>query len=749
MRNVLKINALIVVIFSIVLTLFSYKSTDTSRFVKWGETDNSTFLDLRNSNIKGDELFGILSTLTIEDHVNLVKNDYMKVGDVDTHVKSVLIGDQNDNLFQNDQLKTGAFLTESTNNQNLYLSTKNENDAECHGVLFDFLNDDSIQIWTLERYKQIRGSVDGNYIVRSSSNENINKFIRDLSTQTGIDSKTLTQQKTFINVISSPIQSVALIGVIGSLITFMLLGVFYAIQNSKAIGVKKLNGHSNFSIWYGLIGDIIYFTLVVTLIINLIIGFMVKGLSLDFVKTVLLIELIVLLLLVISSLFIYIIIKNNKISNLIKNKKTMKPILTLSYVIHCIVFTLVIVFIVSIVHGLHLVNDQLNKLKVFDSVKEYGVLANFETGNDGDSIAQGSDQLENDFEKYYDYLEKDSNNLYISTEKIVPHVMFKTKYNEADGTLTYVDYFDPTTVPQGYVSTNLLVNHNYLNKYPLYDVHHELIQPSESRMLLIPESKKDQQQTLENIYKSKYIDEVKSHLRKNRKDENVDIDVNFKTVIYQPDPKGYFTFSDEYEKDNYVIKDPIFVVVNQNNMTDIEKGAVIVSGINSPLKINMDKQSSDQYNLNNNAILAKFNLDDNHLKYMSIYELFSSEIQSLKTQANQYMIALVFAFIILILVTVQLVKLLIEANKQKYCVQKLYGYKFKDRYFIMLISRVVLNIVLSMIGCKIISQIISDITLTNITYIFITLMIVIDLIIQIVLIHFFENKNVALLVKGE
>ncbi len=749
MKKVLKLNAIIVILFSVILMFFNYKNSDSLYWMNWGKSKHSQNIYLRNTGYSGSDLYTMLTGLAEASNVNLIKTDYLVINDEETIIKSIYIGDEKDDLFLNSSLKSGQWIKRSDNHENQYISTRETEDTLCKGQLFDFLGDDKVEIWTLTRFMSERGSLDGDYIVSSDNPNSIVKFINEFSKQSGISVESLVQQKTFVVIEKSPIETISIIGIMISLAIFGLLGVFYAIQSSKKIGIMKLNGHSNLSIWENLISSTFFTIIIFTLILDIGIVFLVKNNTVNFMFHIFKIELLILILLLVTSIFIYWIIKRNKISNLIKNMKSVKHIVSLTHVIKSIVFFILVAFSLIIGSGLEEANDELDKMKSWESVSDLGVLMNLEVGEDAASIRQGDSTLANDFANYYQFLEQ-GGALYTNVMTFDPHVQFRTKYDEMTNRYSYVDYFDQQIVPQNYTVTTFQINENYLKRFPLYDVNGNKIEISnrKERLILIPESKQDEQKQLEEIYKSSYIDSIKSSERKQGIENNMIPDVQIKSIIYKEASDGYFTFSTAFEKTNYVVHSPIFEVLNNDNMAFFEKSNIYVQGLNFPLKIDFKGLSSKQYNQDILQTLEKYHLDDNKLKYMSIGEVFSTQINTLKNACKQFTIALIIVFLVMIVITMHLTRLLIEANKQRYCVEKLYGYSFIERYKGVLALELFLNAIIIGIASVFTTQGM-QINMTALSLGIICILFIVNIVIIIMFIKFFEDKSVSQIVKGQ
>lgn len=749
MKKILKINAIIVILFSSLLIFFDFKNNDSTYWMNWGHTTNSQTIYLRNTGYSGSDLYSMLTNLAEEKEVNLIKTDYLVFDDVETIVKSIYQCDEKDDLFHDDHISKGEKLNFHDNKTNKFMSTRENDDTSCEGILFDFLNDDHMEIWTLTKFMNERGSLDGDYIIRCTNPKAIEAFISELSNRSGIDEKDLLQQKTFISVEESPIQTIVKVGIVTSILVFALLSLYYAIDNSKKIGVMKLNGFSNFEIWKELIASIMEFMIAIIVIKDIMIALLLDHITLNFMASIAKMDILIIGLLLLTSLIIYGIIRNNKISNLIKNKKSVKHILSLTYMVKSLLLLILAVLTIGIGSGLKSAGDEFDKMKSWDEVSDLAVLVNLETGDDASSIRQGDITLDKDFAQYYDELSS-KGAIYTQVFEFSPHVQFKQNFDENTGELGYVDYFDPSIVPQNYTTITYKINPNYLQEYPIEDetgkkIH---VNNTKERVILIPESKKDEKKQIEEIYKAAYIDEIKAAERKQGIDSTENENVKIRSIIYKENKNGYFTFNSQMEASNFKVYAPIFEVLTNDNMTLLEKANIYIQGIDSPLKINLHGTTSKAYNSDIEPILSKYHLDDNRLKYMTIGEVFATQINSLKNICRQYTIALVIVFVIMLIVTMHLTKLMIEVKKQKYCIQKLYGYTFIDRYKGIIVLNVIINVLIAILALVLGPQLIEmETTLLSIEIIISLL--IIDLLITVILIKYFENKGVAQIVKGE
>ena len=746
MKKILKINAMIILLFSSLLTYFTFKNNDTSYWNEWGNTNMSREFYIRNTGYSGEDMYVLLTTLAEEENVNLVKTDYLEEKDSTKIVKSIYLTDETDDLFQENTISNHIFVKDKESNA--YLSTKDTEDEEQKGEVFDPFDDDHVEFWSLKRFQKERGNLDGVYMVRSTNSDAINAFIDEFSKRSGIDMEELTTQKTFSGTIKSPIETISMIVIIIGLLLFALLSVYYAVNNIKKIGVMKLNGYSNTDVWKAMILDVMTTIVLAVMLLDMIMLAMLKNLTKDFMIYLIITQAIFICALLMLSLIVYFIIKRNTISNLIKNKKPIKLITSITYLIKSVMLFVMISLIAFMSSGFQDIQAEYERLKQWNDVGDLAVLVNVNIGNDQASFSQGKMDLENDFIQYYHNLNQQGA-IYVSVNEFVPHVLFKTEWNERNQTFDYVDYFDPDAVPQDYSNINFLVNPNYVKEYPIKDMNGKVIEVSEEdeRTILIPNTMANQKESLISIYQAKYQDGLLSDSRK-MNTVHVQQNVIVKAIIYQSDPNGYFTFNEDFKETNYLAYDPIFEVAPEHKMTQSEKGNIQVQGLKSPLKLNLKGMTSKEYNQTISDETASYHLNDNELRYMTIKEVFGNEIESLKLSCQQYLIGMIICIIAMILITIQMAQMVLEIDKKKYCIQKLNGYRFIDRYQTIVIANSVLELGIGLLAL-VIAPSLMQISVGAIVYLVLIPVLLLDFILVSCLLRYYENKNLSQMVKGE
>lgn len=749
MKKLLKINAIIILLFSSILIYFTFKNKDTSYWNNWGDSNISEKMYLKNTGYSGEDIYNLLIPLAKEEKVNIIKTDFLEANSGTKIVKSIFLANMTDDVFKQDTLDNDYAFEQHQEDDDFYFSTKKSNNKEQKAYVYDPFDDDYVDFYSLKKFQKEQGNLDGTYTIRSSEQASIQSFMKQFSERSGIPMDELSRQTTFTGTITSPIESITMIATVVSLLLFGILSIFYAVNNIKKIGVMKLNGYSNLHIWQALVVNIIYTMILSAVLLDVCIMFLAKNITKDFMMYLVIMQLALIGVLLCLSSIVYFIIRRNTISNLIKNKRPIKLITSLTYMIKSILLFAIVSFIVFMSASFTSIEQEYKRLEQWNKVSDLAVLVNVNVGNDQASFSQGKTDLQNDFVDYYSQLNKNGA-IYVKADEFIPHVVFKTKLNEATGEYGYVDYFDSKSVPQEYTNINFLVNPNYLKENPIKDIQGKNIQINENdeRTILIPDTMADMKDSLISIYTTRYKDVLYSDERQfNTEIKNIE-NAKIHAIIYKTDKNGYFTFNPEFEKNNYKASAPIFEVANEKSMAQSEKGSIQVAGLQSPLKINLHGATNSEYNQHVNEIAKRYHLDDNALKYMTIKEVFGNEIQSLKQACQQYFIAVTVCIIMMILITIQITQMLLEAKKKKYCVQKLNGYKFIDRFKNILFMNTVAEVLITTLAF-VCSPALMNIQLNTISILFVIPLLILNFVLICCLLKYFENKNLTHIVKGE
>lgn len=195
MKRLLKINAIIILLFSSLLTYFTFKNNDTIYWNHWGQSDSSKEIYLRNTGYSGEDLFHLLTNLADEELVNIVKTDYLEEGNHTKIVKSIYITNNEDNPMN--EITLSKQYEGTSNLEHEYYTTQTLEDHDIQAQIMDPFDDDHVEIWTLKRFQEKQGNLEGTYIIRAEQEETIQSFIKELAERSGIPIDELTTQTAF------------------------------------------------------------------------------------------------------------------------------------------------------------------------------------------------------------------------------------------------------------------------------------------------------------------------------------------------------------------------------------------------------------------------------------------------------------------------------------------------------------------------------------------------------------------------
>ncbi|MFV0381768.1 MAG: hypothetical protein ACK5KR_06065 [Breznakia sp.] len=746
MKKILRLNVMVIVVLTTFLTYISYKTADSTAWRTWGSNQNAKTIHVRNTNLSNAQLYTILTGAAKENKVNIVKSNI----DFDEKdmliIKSVFIG-KDEALYNPSALLKGDAITIENTERNMCIATQNQ---KCEGQLFDFLNDDNIEIWTLKKLYASGKTLEGDYSIRAMDVNAIDAYIQQLSQNLNISEKELLAQKNFTIHVEVPLEKISMIVLLMSYLTFAVLCIFYAFNNSKKIGVMKLHGYHNAAIWKELIASIIIDLILMASVTFFILCLALSNLNRDFIFSLVKMMILSLFILLIASGSIYFIIKKNKIGDLIKSKTTNKPLLLINYSVKFIIEVLLLSLIVIFSFSVKDIEYNNRLIKTWDKNGDWAVLQQILMGDDYASFIEGDTKLDEDFAQLYDYLDNEKG-IYTLFETIKPHPLFKTEYNAETKTYGYVSYFNPKLVPKNLEFDNFQVNCNYFAYFPLYDLDGEKIMidnQTSDRLILIPESKMEDAAMFKHVYEAYTINKMESYERKKGEGNTQIAQVHVKTMIYQDNVEGYFTFTSDKNGKDVNVQAPVFDVLTTNNATLLEKSSIRQTGLHSLMKVNVKNRSSEAFNKEMALVLKRLNLADNEVKFIKIREIFALEIMDIREKSLQVMGSLMLVLIAEIFLNANLTKLLIDRNRKKYAIEKLNGLKLFDQYKKLIFGHIVFHSIVSGLVIFTVPKIV-HMGLTSLTIMMVLAFVALDMVLTVLLLQILNRKNLIRIVKGD
>ncbi len=682
--------------------------------------------------VDSEKIYPILLDTAEEHKVNIFRTTVKyDLDDKAQIIKYILITSDNTKFYNNIKLDSGRVLiAEETKNGDKYMSTSDENDKNIIGRIHDFGNNNIIIIKPLkECYNSL--PLSGIYYAETTNKEAFQKFISDFSkklSEQGIDLglesfdvsvgekvEINDESKNYISNIKNII-----------LVIILILALYYVFNESKKIGIMKLNGLHSLRIWLGVIGQTIFSWFFITTILSLVMALLLTN-NKDFIFSIIIYQCKLYLSVFVILMLPYIYISKNKIGYAIKNKKDTRSILVINIVVKIISLVIIFTIINNILSQYSELRLRRKNLEGWQYAKNYGVFYPLKNGNDD--------------------LGKDDSATFanINTQLY--------KFLNANGAIlinayTYEEEFlelNPISNDEKY-SNYIKVNNNYLKEFPIYDENNNKIEIEEStseRILLVPSRYKSHEKEILEQHKAIVngwidLEENYYHLKVSEEMKNISF-----RIIWIKDGQDVFSFNPNvYKSQGNNIKDPVILVITEDNSFIADRSTILGKGTADPLKVKLMNRDTE---LTYKAILPtlrELNLDDNLTTLVGIDEEIIKEIYNMEKDILSLIFIGLILLTIIIIIIIQSIVIFFNKNEREFVVNRLFGVSFiktYKKYALLFLSTWLIPIV----GyCIVEKSIRSNFILV------ITTISLIELLISIILILAIESKNKVKVLKG-
>lgn len=668
----------IVVIFLILASVFSfiidYNQTDKEELKKISKVEEGIakqFVIPNNLMIAdANELYPLLYEAANEFNVNIFRtNINYNIDDKAEIVKYMLLIDDTD-FFDVFMLKSGRFLsTKDTQQSDLYISTTNTGDKNQIGIIKDFGNNDLIMIKPLKTsYDHL--PVYGQYFVEVYDDKIFNVFIEGFAHKVNEYYKTSFTSEDFkqnsSNVEYYPTSSISILKYINYMvfvITLILLN-YYIFNESKRIGIIKMHGISNIRLWFIIVGRLIIVISILSTVVLLFLAILVKNTTYPFVCSTIVSQLKTFIIMIAISFIPYMYISKIKVSHIIKNRKDINGIFVLNILIK-VFFSILLSFVCISIYSkyINICNTQEN-LKNWEHSKDYAIFYPVKVGYD-------QEDLENNLPIFTSSVDGE---LYPVLNKM-GSILIDTRNYEEIALLLNKDY-------KGIES--ITVNNNYLQRFPVYDIHNNPVQISEDTnnwILMVPEKYHDSEKNILSFFekdRASSIDYEKEFLHEevsyNVKNQQIEI-------IWLANNQKIFSFNPEVSKSEHnIIMDPIIQVVTEKNSLITDKSSILGGGCTDPLKIKLINRDTSLTYKTLEPELKRLKLDDNLKHLITVNQFILQELYDLQKQINEFLlIGLGLISGLLILITQNMI-IFFNKNQRKFIVRRLFGIGFFRTY---------------------------------------------------------------------
>ncbi|WP_207289832.1 DUF1430 domain-containing protein, partial [Senegalia massiliensis] len=564
----------------------------------------------------------------------------------------------------------------------------------------------------------------GNYRIEATSKEKYDEFVADYISYVNDATGENFSSEMYTNVTrSNHIEvnngiDIFVIGIYFVIIIFLAF-LFYLIARTKEISVMKLNGYTIKSICLNIF---IKFFTKIFLFSNLMTipwMFFIKDNDYEFVRKIYITNFIVyIILIVLLTTLCLVYVKYIRISSSIKGKKPIGIITILNGMFKVAVSVVILISVVSLLTTLTQIKQKQSSVNSWSKSYNYGVFTPIMTGNDSSAIRDGEYPLDIPAYKIYSYFNQQFQAIYMDSDIYTEENL---EINAGNDIIKYIT-----------------VNPNYLEEYPILDEEGNKIEISEGTehtVFLVPEQYKEKEDINLNYFTSvrenKY--ELHSNLY-NQDDKAKSVEIDF---VYTKAGQEIFSMnSDVMPNNNNMIVDPIILVMTEANR--LVPDTHYISSNNQALFIKLINNDPE---LTYNQLLSKlkeYKLDDNFPYFVQSNEVILKEINDLRQESTTVSYILIFMSVLLIMLLFQNIYLQFERNKFEFFLKKTFGNTFIEKYKKVLLLLLLTNL-LEFIGAFIVID-------SGFFIIFIG-KILIEIFLVVLLIIYFERKNVIQILK--
>lgn len=689
-----------------------FKMENTDKFYSLnniGETENTIEVILSYRDMNQEDVYQVLKKYLNKYSGNLYCSD----------ISSKYIYFTNRECFTDLSLIFGRFYNISENESDMFLSTKNLKDIQQIGQIADFAGDDDFEIRTIKSVINKKNiNLFDRYIKIQIKNKNdIGMFINDLDKE-GI----IVTQKVKTNLNVDVFNKKIIFQITGIAYLLCALIIFYSLLNSyKRIGIEKLLGYSEFSIYSKRMSIIILCETISIIITTFSLGiYHFKSYNNLFILFLCKLAIIngLLVLFAISLLSVpFLYIKRIKISDMLKNKNPVNLISNFNTILKIALAIIMILLLNNSYNNYIIISSTYDATgKNWEHTKEYAVISQFSYKSDI---------------KYEDYSEENMN----KQKSLFLH------FNKSGAIYANFQSYSPNTRKlnssqnlESYKTDKITVNINYLKKHPVYDENGNKIMFNESAtdyIILVPEKY--------HIYENqiiKYAQDAKN-LRNTEKAKAE----NQKIKIYwTKSNQNLFSYRlDINPNQGNCVSDPIIRVLTESNGFLIDYYKVLgYSG--KPFKIKVNDQANPAKD-----ILPKIDkyYDSKYfnVKIDTIYGNVREQIQSIKKQMTYSCITVILLCFAITFIILQNILNYFSQHSLRLAVQKLHGYRQLDKYKSYMLQIVITWFVILVNSFWLAHE-------ANTIPILVFSLFTLEFIITILLISYIEKRKIIKIVKG-
>ncbi|MCV3296344.1 MAG: hypothetical protein ABF703_00890 [Oenococcus sp.] len=715
MKKITSLCLLIALIFASFLVINIYETRDYITVNNLGQTPSSFQFYISNTNRTARQELAFFRQLADKEKVSIFRTD-TKGQNSDVVLKSVVF-EKSSFPFQQFHLRPHNLFK---NGQSIYTSFKTDSRYQAASIPV-FWSANKVQLQTMARYyRQDDKSLNGTYTVSSTQSINKTAVVNKLSQFFAVSPKVLLTSSygsgtSFINI---SLMLFVLI-IVMTILVLAIVIIYTPLAQIKEIGIKKLNGISNRSIFWDFIKTNICVIILVSMLIDATAWFYFRYRPSGFFVSLLMSQLFILLLFLILNAFVYLTIKQVTISKLLKNFLNFRLGNVLCLIMKGVMMLLVTALLIFIGNNVHALMQQNAFNRSWQKNGRVLTLNQYHESNSEfqDSLLGGhqtSDKLFVLFKK----LERSTDAVYINGEMTKPYATGGAQKKENQSL-----YFARRKFPV------MTVNKNYFKHF-----HNRQLElrknPSNIRQFIVPASYKKQAAKTKYLCQNLIFSDLSSaeEKRTNLTDIPVQID-------YYDDPQlSVFPYRAD-TKDNFA--QPIFQIFDDNNATFFEKIILTNNGINNPIKI----QNTAANRSNIKTISHSNFFRPLQLQFVTDNSLLADQASTDTEVINRSSAVTLAVFFLSLVSSIFLLACIIQSKANRLAVERLLGIKLFDRYRTEIISFAA-SYIIQLAAIMIFGR-------SMLLLPFVLLLIALDAAISVAFILIREKSSLALTLKGE
>lgn len=638
----------------LILTIFMF-----SFFLGYKEFENKKSLEIKNIENKLENSYDILIPSIITE---LPRNDQYKfLAEVSENALSSLfftridrvdgkekiikyIYSIDDEYMKSINVRKGKTLDKTLMNSKFFLSTEDTGDPNQIGVIDNINNDFILEIRTLYSMLEDGMNFTGICTINLPTDKDVSYYINKIENLFGVQNISFNKSEIIGEKYNINYSYIILLTLI---LAFVL--VYKYISLYKELGIKKLLGYSNFEICKeeinSILKSILISSLICIIVMSLILFDVYSKLYFEFIIKIIVIFLCISIVIIFSVLIPVSFIYKMKLINFIKNKTYSKSIIIFNTVVKSILIIVIIAIINININIIRDVNKSYSKsLDKWNDFKNYVVL----NLDDLDFDTVESENFRNSQNKLYKIL----------NEKGAIFADFGN-YEEVNLDMNQnLEYYKRASI----------INPNYLNENPIYDMNGKIIEISETDkdwIILVPEKFKKDANTIFNYYN----DWLKTYDMKNG--EKV-------KIIWTRSGQKYFSYNVNvnFNGDNY-IEDPIVMVGTEMGLFPGWNQAIFnIQG--NPMKIKLE--SIDNLYGQVRPIVEATGINAASLRINFANEEVLSIVSEYKNIFYTLIFTIIMALILVIVIVIQNAYNFFEQNKLEIAIKTFNGYDKFNKY---------------------------------------------------------------------